>query len=330
MRVLVPQGIGDSVWSLLKVESLMRQLGGRRPLTVLLNCHDPNDPVECRGLEFVKRFAFVDSAGMCQIGINAPGPRTDEDGRYRYVRSGPIPERGIDYFLGSNEPMERGVRLEDWLPEYPVRWDALDDFRFTHGEIREAERLKARWGGYAVFFMGSESGNTAAGHNRGGLWRPEQWAELGERILDLKQVDFNGGREEIGRIVVVGAEYDRSYWERHVQPLISAGSGWENGWESAIGRWGIGQTFAVCRGARFVVSYQSGIGIASHYLGVPTAIFWRQEGDSISPYDHVSFDERMASAWARPDYAAAGKHLPLFYGRHDVEYIMGEIKRRGW
>jgi len=79
-----------------------------------------------------------------------------------------------------------------------------------------------------------------------------------------------------------------------------------------------------------VISYQAGVGIVSTYLGTPTAIFWRPYGDSISPQWILSFDERMASAWVPPATIEAGKHLPLIYGRHGIQHIVSEIRRRGW
>src|SRR5205823_3957049 len=90
-------------------------------------------------------------------------------------------------------------------------------------------------------------------------------------------------------VVVVGADYDRSYFEAHAARHIGA-------CHDAIGRWEIGQTFAVIQRARFVVAYQSGVGIFSVYLGIPAAVFWRPHGNSIDPEGYVSFREKMASA----------------------------------
>ncbi|MGH7175312.1 MAG: glycosyltransferase family 9 protein, partial [Minisyncoccia bacterium] len=166
---------------------------------------------------------------------------------------------------------------------------------------------------YAVFFCSSYGGNGQAGHNRGGIWRPQDWADLGKRVREM-------GLD----IVVVGSEYDHTYYQQQVRPLTG------KPWHDFIGKWGIGQTFAVIKNAKFVVSYQSGIGIVASYLGVPTAIFWRAKGNSISPDHYISFEEGMASAWTRPDMLAQGKHLPLIYGRHDVNYIVDNITQRGW
>lgn len=65
-------------------------------------------------------------------------------------------------------------------------------------------------------------------------------------------------------------------------------------------------------------------------MGVPTGIFWRAAGDSIRDDAYLSFDEAMASAWANPQHIEQGKHLPLIYGRHGVDYIKQQIIERNW
>jgi hypothetical protein len=65
-------------------------------------------------------------------------------------------------------------------------------------------------------------------------------------------------------------------------------------------------------------------------LGTPTALWWRPEGDSISPDAYLSFKEAMASAWVPPATLAAGKHLPLIYGRESPDDILSAIKERRW
>ena len=69
-----------------------------------------------------------------------------------------------------------------------------------------------------------------------------------------------------------------------------------------------------------VVSYQSGIGICAHYLGAPTAMWWRPKGDSAAAHAHISFEEAMAHCWTNPAYR--GRYLPLIYGRCSVEDIV--------
>jgi hypothetical protein len=275
---------------------------------------------EARALEFLSRFDFVDSVSMYPMQtepgaagiILLPGPPADEAGYYRYIPDGPTSLSGIDYVMMPNTPLERGIRLEHWLPELHTNWDVTRRFRFLSDEEYYGEALKARLGGYALFQMGSAAANTYAGHNRGPLWHPGDWHALGLNI-----------EERFGlKIVMVGAEYDRDYVDEILHPPKS--------WIDLVGKCSIGKTFAVVKRAEFAVTYQSGIGILASYFGVPTAIFWRPKGDSVSPDFYVSFEESMASAWVRPDMLSLGKHLPLVYTKCHVTGILEEIERRKW
>jgi hypothetical protein len=123
------------------------------------------------------------------------------------------------------------------------------------------------------------------------------------------------------RIVVVGADYDRSYFDHYVAPA-DFGDRFD-----AIGRWPIGDTLAVVQRARFVVAYQSGIGIVCPFFGVPAAMFWRPYGDSLHPQFFISFREEMASAWVPPNSTA---YMPLIYGNCSPESIASFARDAGW
>lgn len=320
MKFLVPQGIGDSIWCLLKIEDANRKLGGG-PLEVWIACFDNTNEVEKRAMTFVSRFGFVNACGMYQMprfgqggAALRAGPAADADGYYRYLPDGdsltPV-FGGIDYIMMPNAPLERGVRLENWLPQFEVNWNIMDQFTFLPDELAVADALNKP---YAVFFLGSLTANTSAGHNRGPIWTPDEWVRLGDEV-----------RNRFGlEVVVVGAEYDRSYYDTMILPRLS------RPWMNMIGDLSIGATTAITKKAKFVISYQSGIGIVASYMGTPVGIFWRQRGDSVTPSDYVTFREEMASAWTSPKMIASGKHLPLVYGRHGVDYILQQVEERKW
>lgn len=309
MRFLIPQGIGDSIWALLKVQSIASQLGDG--VVDLYVNNMGSDYRENRAIQFLKRFTFVNSVGQLPVNILKPGPIGDENGHIRYIPDG---QRACGlYVLMPNSPLEKGIRLENWLPEFETNWNVMDEFLYKSTDIKFAEDLCGN-GRTVVVYMSSEAANSLSGHNRNGIWTPEDWLALGTWLV-------NSGFKPI----VVGAEYDKSYWEKCVKPLIQNASPWED----YIGRMEIGRTLAVIRKSRFVISYQSGIGIVGSYIGTPTAIFWRAKGDSIYPYSYVSFEESMSECWVSPKMIG-NKHLPLIYGKHDVNYVIKEIAGRGW
>jgi hypothetical protein len=314
MRFLLPQGIGDSVWALHKIQSVAKYYGAVG-IEVYLNCAEESE-VENRALDFVKRFKFVNHSGMLPGFPIHPKKPVDELGRYNYIPTGWTKYGGEDlYVMIPNGHLERGFRLEWWLPQHEINWDIMKDFSITDEERKPVKEIKDQIGDYAVFYIGPLRGNTEEGHNRGPLWKPEDWLELGKRI-----------HAEFGlSILVVGAPYDELYYQVYIEPFIDRAY-----WYNLIGQTNVGALYALTQGSKFVISYQSGVGIVSSYLGVPVGIFWRPKGDSINPEIYLSFEEDMASAWVRPDVLDSGNHLPLIYGRHGVSYIMEAIKERRW
>jgi len=312
MKILVPQGIGDAIWAMLKIQDIAKKHNADK-IEVCLNCSNPQDYVECRSREFVSRFSFVDETHMIRTSVHPPGQVVNEQGHYVYIPDGPTDSLPVDFVCMPNPVLERGDRLERWLPEYEINWDVMDEFFFKASEIKEAESYQDN---FVVFYMGMLSSNTTDGHNRGPLWTPEEWVKLGETLHEKLNT----------KIVLVGAGYDVDYYEQMIRPHVEDKPHWIN----AIGKYSVPQVFAITRRARLMISYQSGMGIVTSYLGVPLGIFWRPKGDSISRQLYISFEEKMNEVWANPRMIESGKHLPLIYAKHDLNYILEQILTRGW
>jgi hypothetical protein len=314
VKFVVPQGIGDSVWALHKIRAIAERIGDGRVEVYLAGsgAHE----IESRALDFVRRFSFVESAAMRPWSIRREGhPPVSPEGYYNYLEDGMYEFAGERVCaLMPNAPLERGINLAAWLPQYPINWDIWRYFRIPDEERASGLSLVPDQD-YAVFYLGPLNGNTVDGHNRGALWPPRDWIELGRRL-----------HAEFGlSIVAVGAPYDAPYFDLMIGPRLDGDAPY---WLNLIGRTNIGQLYSITSRARLVISYQSGVGIVSTYLGTPTGIFWRPKGDSISPSTYLSFEESMASAWVPP--ARLPVHLPLIYRRHGIDYILDEIRSRGW
>jgi hypothetical protein len=306
---VLPNGIGDTMWAMHKIRSINQKVTGGKPIDIIL-AGNPTNHIDHRAEPFLARFPFIRSVRVMDVPMlpNRDNP-TDERGRYRYEKDG---ERGKHYYLVPNTVLERGERLETWMPDYPIDWDVVKEFNWSGTERGKEEGKKL--GKFVAFYLGPESGNVDEGHNRGFLWEPKHWVQLG---WEFYKRDY--------QVAVVGADYDRSYWERYVRE----GVGQEHmDWHDRIGSFEIGETFAFLKEADVLVSYQCGLGIMHHYFGGKVVMWWRADGDSIHPRRLVSFDERMKNAWTNP--ALAGNYLGCIYKRESPLDIWNEISRRGW
>jgi ADP-heptose:LPS heptosyltransferase len=336
---VMPGGIGDSAWAMHKIRAVNRKANPCRDcqdgwqLTDRMNgpevettreicgtCHgigagpidiivsgDPSKEVDQRAVPFLNRFKFVNSVRVLDIPhLLDPQRPNDPQGRYRYQPDG---LRGGHYFLMPNHALERGQTLAEWLPDVPVDWEVMDEFELPSTETNLSH------GDFVVFYLGPKSGNTEEGHNRGPIWRPRDWMRLG-RLFNEWDV----------QVYVIGAGYDRSYWEEYVKPLVEAnGQDWN---DCYLGKMPIESTFQFLQHARCLISYQSGLGIVHHYLGGKVCMWWRPDGDSIHPGRMVSFDQKMADSWCNQKLRE--NYIPLIYGEQTADQVFEMIRARGW
>lgn len=297
LKIAVPAGIGDTLWLMTKMQSFLRKLGKDK-----LEISVCSDSLR-RADEFLSSFSFVDSVDYNNYQI-LESRIVNEDGTYAYATSQPNWHREFDWFLQCNGHLEEGKRLEEWMPELETNWSVFDEYNWKDSDVEFASDFVNVHSNYVVFYFGPKSGNTSEGHNRGPIWKPEDWATLGEHYLRKGY-----------KVVVVGAEYDRSYLEL-VPPFE---------YIDLVGKLSIGKTLLLVSNAYRMVGYQSGITISAAYLGVKGGGFWRPYGDSISPTRFVSFRDEMASAWVPP--FMLNKWAPLIYGRDIVEKVIEKMER---
>ena len=331
MNFLVGTGIGDSVWGIFKAKSIakhynQKEINLKIQVTGLEN---ENSWRQLRAFDFIKRFDFVHSAEAYPMPrIQKKGPAclknspSYENGLLRYINYGKNiykKLKDIDYILIPNEILEKGNRLETWLPQFDMNWDTVrKHYKFTLEEIKIANDLKNEIGEYCIFYIGPEQGNIVGGKgfNKDALWKPTDWVTLGDYI-----------HQKFGlKILVVGASYDNDYYQKYILENLKN----KNFWISKIGKYEINQTFAICKNSKFTISFPSGIGIVSHYLDVPTCIFWRPKHNSMSNKDYISFNEPMSYAWTYPDWKEKGNYYPAFYTIDNPESIFNVITNNKW
>lgn len=338
LKVAVPPGIGDALWSMVKVQSIMNQ-GNYSSCEVYLQ--ETELP---RGAEFINHFDFVSKAGYGKfslqykndiVNLNAntvlkgfmpqntmldiPITFVSKSGQYNYIDSH-ANYLGYDWLLIANGHLERGNRIETWLPQLETNLDiGRDNFVFTEQEIDEATRIHEQFVGntpFVVFYLGPKAGNTTSGYNRNSLWSMEDWHNT---MLLMKEHNPNI------KFVITGARYDVDYVLDFLCEYLDAA------FINLAGLTEIGVTFALIKKSNLFVSYPCGLSIFSTYLGVPTVMFWRPYGDSLFADVFVSVREEMSTAWVS-EYSLghSGNYLPVFYTRCSSSTIVDSCINRGW
>lgn len=310
LTVGVPEGIGDCLWAMTKARALMEY-----------HCTDVLDVAilgnSDRAVSFLTGFDFVDR--VYNTGVPVLNGDPDPDGRLTYLVSGRChansgPLETVDWLLIPNGHLERGRLLEDWLPQFATDWGLMQHFRLSMSAfigLRDMQTIK-NWNhdvGHVVCYLGPAEGNAidGRGHNRGSVWSTGDW-----RLL------FRGIIAAGLQPVVIGAGCDESY-----ASLVLEGLGTDLV-VNFVGQTSVAQALMLVAGARAVVGYQGGLAIAAPYLGVPSCVFWRPDGDSIAPDQKVCFHEGMASGWIPP--SMRGVCLPAIYTRTRVEDVLAWLR----
>lgn len=311
VKIAVPPGIGDALWSLAYVQSIKEKT--KKKACLVVKGSDLN-----RSGKFLQLFDFVDMVVYDKFDIHPKNePKYLTNGAYNYLPSGRnvIPE--ADVLVITNGLLEQGRRLEDCLPEYTANLDiGLDNFRFPQEELPSARDIADSIGEpYCLFYFGPKGGNTVSSHNRNSIWKPRDWGALAQKIKD---------ETGIRKILCVGAQYDHEYADECMACMP------RDMVVNAVGKLSISQTYYVGIRSEFFVSFQSGIGIFLTYLGVPGCMWWRAYGDSRETDGFSSFNEGMSHCWA-PQWALdTRQYMPLIYGRQSPQDIVSGIKDRGW
>lgn len=316
--IYLPPGLGDAVWSITKIQDIVKQ-HGYKDVYVCVKDTDLN-----RSQEFLKRFDFITDVIYENFRIHPEGePEINTDGTYNYIKNSIVHDdaNGIHkYYIICNNFLERGMRLENWLQEYETNFNVADNWKFKSCDIDYLKNvMKHIDSPYCVFYIGPLLGNTVDGHNKENLWSIEDWIKLGDLI-----------NKTLGlQIIIVGAPYDKSYVRLFYEYLNDDQKQY---YTDLVGKTGVGDLYAICKASKFVISYQSGVGIFSVYMKIPTTLWWRPYGNSLSTYPHyyISFYNEMAAAWAPHDMLNKGLYCPQHYLDSTPEQLLSNIIKYDW
>lgn len=195
-----------------------------------------------------------------------------------------------DYFLGINSWLERGGKVDEWLPgeisyHYPMR-NVL-------GEIEAKAFLTANIpeGCPVIGVYCSAYGNA----RHWGFWTYEQWREFLTKIVALAPPDTH--------YVLIGAEYDVQIAE-----LV-------HGWMESVGikshltlgRFEIGTTIEIIRQLDYFFVFPSGLGFLADVVDTPHTMWFPEHlspmmGTFVDPVNYKSGQSKHA-LFASPEVA---------------------------
>lgn len=263
--ILVPPGIGDIYWVMVKLRGFCRYHGIEQP-EIWVDA--PND--KKRSKEFVERIPFVKFGGYFDSSATTPTDSITLDGRNRRKFGTTSQERidaytqagkhvfqnvdGFDWFISYNGLINAGKSLDEIDTEWPAEWD----LHLTQDNEEElyGKELRDSIGPYitAAFFD--------AGFYR--MWIKElgatkiytMLAEIADRC-DVK-------------IVLTGASWDESKINSQIIAL-DAGNGRI---VSLIGKTTLSQYIGALKYSKGCIGFPAGNTMMGVVYGVPTCLIW--------------------------------------------------------
>lgn len=250
-QILVPPGIGDSYWSMVKIPGYLRE-NNLNPIADVW-VQDAGGPK--RTIPFLRNLANAHAVGYREMGNGDPifHEAYMKDARTVF----PNPKEGIDAFIAYNGVMRYGKSLEDVDPEYGVEW--FPRFHVSKEALEMRDRLVGTCGRYALCYF------VEAGMYR--YWladfpvsRIRETLHFASRELEMV-ITLSGAKWDRGQ---VGGELVRS----------------EPKWLDLIGATTFDQLVGAILGASVVVGFPAGNTILATMLQRPTVLLWHKYFDS--------------------------------------------------
>lgn len=247
IKLLVPPGIGDIHWVMLKMRAFLDALDAEAEVWMAEFEGRP------RSLEYVRRVPFVTAGGYADVKRVTANPLFRECCYGKGTRNLAEKFHGFDYLLCFNGALVNGKRIEtEILPELPVDW---------HYPVMETEDDRAwerafadRIGPYALFFF-----------SKHGMFQKWVRALTRDKIVSL----LSAFRERFPGVapVLTGAAWDRPFNDQ-----ILAGA--PKGVVDMVGKTPLGPFLSMIRRAQAFLGFCGGNTIMSVHFGTPTLIWW--------------------------------------------------------
>ena len=249
-KILLPPGIGDVYWSLVKMESFLKKKELGKP-DIYVACRPDKYNSGTRAFLFIEQFSFVNSTGIV---LDNDLADDQEFWTHAYTQSHTgIFENviGCDYFIVYNGPINAGVSLDAVDMEYGCNWGL--EIPDSIGAISIMQEVVYKYGNYIVYHFGTQGTYK--------YWTQE--FSVNEIIESIKCVS---GRTQTTPILV------GSIWDRDDTELLRIIK--EAGCVDMLGKTSFEGLCGLLRGSNMVVGYPSGLEMLATILGKKTLTLW--------------------------------------------------------
>ena len=250
LSILLPPGIGDSYWELVKLQAFLKREGLGLPDIYIASRKENTYNAHDRAFSFLDMVPFIHSTWETK---DISGKTNRPLWREAYFKKGQTIFRDVadcDYFFCHNGHIGKGVALNKVDPDLECNWDIP---LFVSLEQERFRKASMGYGRYIVFyfvFQGTYS-----------YWIKEFPVQ---RIIEsVKQI----AEETECTPVFVGAPWDAvNPLSMHIRESVDC--------IDMIGKTSLEQAFGLIRGAEMVIGFPSGLTIMSAVLKQKTLIIW--------------------------------------------------------
>lgn len=251
--ILVPPGIGDSYWSIVKLPAFLKEKNLGLPEVSVVCPRAKAHNGHQRAFPFLEMFPFLKASWDTVEGRDKVSKALWHEAYALEGRTVFKDVLGFDYFISYNGHLRVGKELADidgldcdW---HPPMWVSLEQEKFRTG-------CQERYGRYVVFYFVFQ-----------GTYR--YWTDefpISEVIKSVKEICGKTGL----RPVFAGGAWDVE--DRQLQMVLKSVPEAIN----TVGRTTVQQLFGLLRGAELVVGYPSGLTIMAGALGCRTLSIWNE------------------------------------------------------
>ena len=251
--ILIPPGIGDQYWVLVKLQSFMRREQIRAPKITVVCTPDDQWKGHLRSIPFLKRFSFLKIADPSWV---ANDPELYPQYLEAYSRIGQTiwPNfQGFDYFIAYNGILNGGGSLETADIDLACNW--YPQMTYSQIEMDTAKQYREKYGKYVCFYW--PFFGTFENHIR------EYPIENIVKAIKLFLTEFDATPIFIGSQTDVGIN----------DLLIDLMSQFPEAVD-LVGKLSLDETFGVVKGSEMVVGYHSGLTNMAVVFKKKTILLW--------------------------------------------------------